>query len=273
MSKRKHYPQPSNKESSVSDPTNDRLDVTEAPEPTETPQTGEHDVHDNQAVSDEADQLPEATEAPVVTEPAATESPATEAPAPEVLNAKPATEVVVEEHATEEEAAAAAAAKGPAPVTQEAQSFDEYIAGLKENGTPMQKHVIFGMEDYASVMQVGRIVKEDKGIEAQKKFWRLLRDVLRNKEDYREGMALVVLYFKTHRKGFLSPDYTFRFADQLTMDKDHITAFQVVVNMFTNTALSNSISNALRQVDIGRALPHQIFSDLDRSRLAEFYQV
>lgn len=150
--------------------------------------------------------------------------------------------------------------------------FQNYLNKMKAEGNNTTKNIVVQLEGYMQAMMPGKVTTETEGVRAQQGLWNALRNMIENSgNDFDQAFATVVRMFKEHGgpRQVFHEAYIFRFAEHMTMGKEDITAFQSLINIIKLLAKSNSKADAIRQLDVDRALG-STYSEQGRNRIIAF---
>lgn len=177
------------------------------------------------------------------------------------------------------EAPVIAASFTPAPVVTAPKAtessgyvFQNYLNKMKAEGNNTTKNIVVHLEGYMQAMMPGKVTTEAEGVRAQQGLWNALRNMIENSgNDFDQAFSTVVRMFKEHGgpRQVFHEAYVFRFAEHMTMGKEDITAFQSLINIIKLLAKSNSKADAIRQLDVDRALG-STYSEQARNRVIAY---
>lgn len=153
-----------------------------------------------------------------------------------------------------------------------ATTLESTIEAIMQSGNMPAKFAIAGLKRYIEGMKPGMPVDDKDVVMHQAALWKVLyRFVESTEEDFDKVFSTVLGLFHQHKDGVFNEHYVFRMMSHVNLDKEEITAFQVLVNLFKVTADPIGRQAALKQnVDISRTLAN-VFSENARQKILAFY--
>lgn len=151
--------------------------------------------------------------------------------------------------------------------------FAALIQNIKTEGTPEQKRMILGIEQYMERMTPGLSMDFNDGARHQHMLWKLLQGVIERapQEQFKRMWSIILGYFEQHKDGVFGDRYIYRFSEYWHQGEAELAAFQRIINVIRLTSNAEERAKGLRQVDLSRSL-EQGFSEQGRQRVVGFYQ-
>lgn len=157
------------------------------------------------------------------------------------------------------------------PQAPAATDLEASIAFIRANGTVTANTAIVGMEQYIDKMAPGKPMDKVAGAANQVALWRTIKAVLEHsREDFNSTYSVMLGLWNKHKTGVFGERYVHRFMDMVNMDKDEVFAFLAILDLMRMTASPIGRKEALRQVDMNRALGRE-FSEQARQNILGFY--
>ena len=154
------------------------------------------------------------------------------------------------------------------PVEQSA--FEKKIAKVLESGSVGEKTIVNYFTAYIDAMKPGKPQEPKKGASSQQTLWRGILTVLGNEEDFVKSFPLMISYVREHQDGVFADQYVFRFAEEMTIGKDQITAYHTVMTILKIAAGLKNKTDMKKHVDLNRGIT-PIFKDTTRQQIINYF--
>lgn len=127
------------------------------------------------------------------------------------------------------------------------------------------------VEDYMAQMAPNKPMAEANGIRYQVSLFRVLTRMIDNLDvDFRAAWATVLDLAYKHKDGAFNERYVMRFVSNLTLTKEEVTAFLLLLDLIRMSAEPVTRANPLKQYDMSKLQKYR-FTEKGRRNLNAFY--